>query len=199
MRPTARRAMTLVEVLLALAVTSMVALTVLGVLAGLGSLASNEQAGRLHTTQREAGAMRLAAAIRASGMVLDADAGTIVLWKSDSDGNGQPNLSEILRLARPAEGSGVMAYQAPPGLDPADDATWPLGSGFLAITHSLADGPTLPGRLLAPGVVALTIGELPTDPMQATLVRFALSYEWNSGTILTHVDATPRARASLSP
>lgn len=87
--------LSLMELLLAVAITSVVGLAAAGMLSA-ASYGSSERADlRAMMIRQELIAQRLAAAGRSSREVLEYDDDTLVLWQSDANNDGQPQVSEV--------------------------------------------------------------------------------------------------------
>jgi hypothetical protein len=89
------RALTLAELVIALAVTSVVATAVAGVTMALSTAQAHAERYGQSTQCAYFALMQITRRIRASALVPSSDAATVVLWTGDSDGNGAINYDEI--------------------------------------------------------------------------------------------------------
>lgn len=94
-RAACSRAMTLVELLLAMSMTSIVALTAGGMLTAVSYGSSERTDIRGLVVRQELISHRIAAAIRASRGVLESDNNQLVLWVSDANNDQKAQLSEV--------------------------------------------------------------------------------------------------------
>src|SRR4051812_34952429 len=95
-RTTVRRAsrgLMLVEVLLALAISGMVAAAVAAMLFALANGSRDRQDLRHRNVRAEVVIARVDTAIRSSSMLLGRTPNCVVLWVADSRKNGRPDLS----------------------------------------------------------------------------------------------------------
>lgn len=89
------RGMTLVELLLAMAITSIVAMAAAGMLSAV-SYGSHERSDlRAMIVRQEMIAIRMSAAIRAAREVLLCNDTTLILWITDANHDGKPQVSEV--------------------------------------------------------------------------------------------------------
>jgi len=94
--PRRTSAFTIAELLIALAITAVIGLTVAGVAMALSrSYQHSEQYYRYLQSGRVA-SIRLQGSLRKSRLVTASDASTLVLWAEDYNNDGQINVSEVL-------------------------------------------------------------------------------------------------------
>ena len=89
------RGMTLVELLLAMAITSIVAMAAAGMLSAVSYGSSERSDLRAMIVRQEMIAVRLSAAIRAARQVLVCNDTTLILWITDANHDNKPQVSEV--------------------------------------------------------------------------------------------------------
>jgi len=167
-----RRGLTLVELILAVAITTLIGAAIASMMAAVSYGSDSSKDMRSLVARSKAVNARISAAIRGSTMVLDRGDGFLVLWTSDTDENGQPNLREIRRLDYNAAGQSISSYAAPEG---ASDVEYELSDDFEAITDGLMGGGDFPQTLWATGVSAWDLALDTPDPQTASLVSYQLT------------------------
>ena len=186
-RTTPRRAVTLVEVLLALGVLATIGSLVAGMVHSTFQNTRNHHDLRRRTVKAEVIAARLDGAIRSSTTVLASGTDWVVLWTTDSRANQKPNLSEIRRIEFDAANKRIRAYAAPSGLAEASDTTYPLASDFGATTAALKGTANFPAETWCERVTAWQIA--PAGAGQSTrLLGYTISLQDQAGTS-THKSA----------
>lgn len=174
-----RRGMTLIELLLAIAGTGLVAaataMMMHAVAAGTSSRGDMRQAVVRHKTV----AGRVSTMVRSSYQVLAAQEDVLVLWLGDADGNKSPNLAEICRVERDAATSQLRCYRAEAGLDPAANTAYPIESDFAAVTEQLRDTALYPHQLWATGVSQWEVSIDADDPREAALISSRLTFDFS--------------------
>ncbi len=90
-----RRGLTLIELMLALAITAMVAAAISGMLTAISTGEHLRRDNRSFIMRAHAAKTRLGAYVAKSRCVLDANGGDTVLWLEDSRGSGTVHASEI--------------------------------------------------------------------------------------------------------
>ena len=138
----------LVELLLALVVSSLIATAVLGMLVGVTTASRQSNDTRRATVGRQVAIARLGKLVRCSAAVLACDEHRLVLWTDDSDLNAQPNLSELLLIRWDSDAAEIWVYQAPQGLSPSLDTTYNVDDNFADLTESLAGSSLFPGQVI---------------------------------------------------
>src|SRR5690606_33233775 len=93
-----QRGLMLIELLLALAVTGMVAAAMSSMLWAVSYGTSSSKGLRALAVKTKTLQSRVGGAIRGAAVVLDAGEDFLVLWVDDGDGDGQPSLHEIQRI-----------------------------------------------------------------------------------------------------
>lgn len=165
--------LTLVEMLMALAVTGLIGAAIASMLAAVAYGTSSDRDIRSLVVKNKTLSTRITAAVRQSAQLLDADDGYVVLWTSDLNDNGQPDLLELRRIELDAGTDDLTSYTPDPS---AVDVTYDIDTDdFDAITTALIASDDLLGELWATGVTAWTVTVDTADPLDATLVSFQLT------------------------
>lgn len=168
--------MTLVELLLALAILSVVSGTVTMMLFSLSQGMETRRDLRRHNIKALVVGQRLDTALRSASAVLACSDRSVVLWLGDLRSNQKPDLSELCRIEWDAQGQQLLSYTAPLGLAEAEDRTYdPASTDFAAITAALMGTSQFPGIVCGNGVVAAqfrTAGPLPTARVLSYDVTF---------------------------
>jgi type II secretory pathway pseudopilin PulG len=152
-RRPARCGVMLVEILLALAITGMVAAGVASLLFAVSGGTKDRQELRRRNVRVDVLAARIDAAIRSSSMVLGRDSRCLVLWVSDTKPNGAPDLSELRRIEWDSTTKQMRCFEAPATLNPADDTAYALGTtDFVSTTAGLRGLPSFTSTVWANGV-----------------------------------------------
>jgi prepilin-type N-terminal cleavage/methylation domain-containing protein len=189
------RGFTLIEILLALAVTAMVALVVATLLFSVANGTASRDAVQGNNSLIDVTCSRINTAVRPAGRVLAQADGMLVFWTSNSDGNNKPNLSEIRRLELDATTGNLVLYAAPQTINPWDDTSYDLAQDFASITAALRGTTNFPGTTLMSSVQQWT----PT-PVGAISVSKLLTYRVtiNGPTGALSVRATVAMRGQIS-
>lgn len=167
-----QRGLMLIELLLALAVTGMVAAAMSSMLWAVSYGTSSSKGLRALAVKTKTLQSRLGGAIRGAAMVLDAGEDFLVLWVDDADGDGQPSLHEIQRIDRDAQAQTLIAYAA---FETAQDVVYPLTTDFDQVTRALMGDAAFPGQVWATQVSGWSITLSQPDPQQASLVSYRLT------------------------
>jgi hypothetical protein len=112
--------------------------------------------------------LRLASSIRTATAVLATSQDTIVLWTSDANMNGVPNLSELRLIRYKPSTSEIIVYQA--STTPAIDTAYTLADDYLTIASNLIAANSLPPTVILNHVAAWNIA---LDNANAKLARLA--------------------------
>lgn len=165
--------LTLVEMLMALAITGLIGAAIASMLTAVSYGTSSSRDIRSLVVKNKTLGARLSAAVRQSAQLLDADDGYVVLWTKDLNASGAPDLLELRRIEFDGT-SGELADYTP---DPtATDVAYDLAADdFDAITTALIGTGDLVGKLWASEVSAWAIDLDEADPQDAVLVSFQLT------------------------
>jgi type II secretory pathway pseudopilin PulG len=174
------RGFTLLELILALGGTALVAAAITAMLVSVSYGTSSTQDVRSLAVKQKTLGGRFAAAVRSSRTVLATGSDYLVLWIADTRENDAPNLSELRRIERTG-GNEIWCYSADPSLsdpnDPNGDTEYTLDQDFDAITSALAGGGSFPGELWATGVTAMTIGLDEATAQSAAMVGYQFTVQ----------------------
>ncbi|MHC4995679.1 MAG: PulJ/GspJ family protein [Planctomycetota bacterium] len=180
-QPRRQRAMTLVELLIALGITVLIGAAVASMLVAVAYGSSSQKALRDTSVRLKLTSTRLDAAIRTSKMVLESGADYVVLWTDDTRGDDNPNLSEIRLIERESSTGRVFSYVAefPAGWTEQqiadNDPAFTLGDDFAAITTALKAGSLFPSTRWGSDFDAWSMDFDHADPQQASLVSYRLT------------------------
>jgi type II secretory pathway pseudopilin PulG len=181
----------LIEVLLALASTAVVATAVASLLFTVASASRDRQDLRRQNVRADVLAGRLDAVIRSSSMLLGYDDKCLVLWVSDSRANGKPDLSELCRIEWDPATRRLQSFRAPADLADADNTTFGLATDFVAATQTLKGTAAFPGETWATGVTAWSSRPAAAAAQDARMISYSVTVSTATGT------ATMPACASL--
>lgn len=176
-------AFTLVELILAMSCTALIAVAVGSILfaAARGTADTADQ--RALVLRQKMATARLGAALRGCRMVLQSGPDYVVLWVADRRPDGVPNVSELRRIERsPATGELVGYEFAPPAgwtaaQIEAADAALALTDDFNAVTTALKSTGHFPGQSWATGVTAWSLAFNRPAVRDATLVSYRLTIQ----------------------
>lgn len=175
---TRSRGLTLVEMLMALAITGMIGAAIASMLSAVtyGTKSSNDI--RSLVVKNKTLSARITAAVRGSVQLLDADDGYVVLWTKDLNDSGEPDLLELQLIELDAGADELTSYTPASG---AVDVAYELATDdFDAITTALIGSGDLDGALWATGVSLWTVDTDEADPQDAGLVSFQLTLDAGS-------------------
>ena len=181
---------TLVEVVLALGITSLIAGSVAGLIYSVVQSQRDQQHLRRRNSKAEVVTARVDGAIRSATAVLAVGSDYLVLWKTDSRSNQKPNLSEIQRIEWDRAGQRIRAFAAPADLAEADDPAYELTSDFSQITAGFKDTPAFPGQTWCQDVTGWQPGPAGA-PQSARWLCYTITFRDAAGT------ATVKSTASL--
>lgn len=167
------RGLTLVEMLMALAITGLIGAAIAAMLSAVSYGTSSTRDIRSLVVKNKTLGARITAAVRQSAQLLDAGDGYVVLWMSDRNASGAPDLLELQRIELDSGTDELTSYTPDPS---AIDAAYDIDTDdFDAITTALIGSGDLMGELWATDVTAWTVGTDTADPLDATLVSFRLT------------------------
>ena len=163
----------LVEILLALAITGMIAAGVASLLFATAGGTKERQELRQRNVRVDVLAARVDAAVRSCGVVLGRDANCLVLWVSDSKVNGMADLSELRRIEWEPATKRLLCFEAPSTLLDADNTAYAVATtDFLTTTAALRGTALFPSTVWGNGVSGWT-----TTPSGMTQSTRLVSYE----------------------
>lgn len=174
-RPRAR-ALSLVEMLLTLTLSSLVGLGVAMMLAAAAAGTQSQNDTRQATTRSQVATHRLGNIMRGAAMVLAAEDDHLVLWTGDAEGNDEVNLAEMRRVQWDDETGEIRLHQTPD--DPQENPSYELdGTNFSNVTASWADTQHFPGEVIFTHASGWDL-QLDDDEVQsAKLIRLHLTLD----------------------
>lgn len=175
------RAFTLVEVLIATALSAVIGVAVAMMLTSIASETLVHDALRRQTMTREVVIARLGSLVRPGAMVLDLADDQVVIWRGDFNRNGAPDLPELLVLSHDEDSRILTAYSAPEGQDPEVGPTYTLLDDFGAIASSHAGTASLPGTSLIKNLESLEFRPDRVDISASRRVCIDAVYDDGSG------------------
>lgn len=175
-RRAGRAGLSLVELLIALAITSLITAAVAVMLLSVSTGSSNASQTRGLMVGHAAVAARLGSQIRASRMVLDAGETYLVLWAPGTSMSGAPSLSQLCRIEYDGAREELHCYKAPSDLPPGEDTQYDLSTtDFNAVTKALRGTAAFPKHLWAANVAKWQVHLDSAQPRQARLVGYRLA------------------------
>lgn len=194
------RGFTLIEILLALAITAMVATVVAALLFSAANGTASRDAVQGNSSLVDVVCTRINSAVRPAGRILAQADGLLVFWTSDSDGNNKPNLSELRRLELDPATGNLVLYAAPTTINPWDDTSYDLAQDFASITAALRGTTNYPGTPILSSVQQWTpssVGAMST----ATCLTYQVKVNGPTGTLSARAAVAMRGQiaAAVSP
>ena len=177
-----RRGITLVEVLLGLVITAMVAGAAMTMLWSVNRGTQSQESRRQVIMRRFLLSNRLSTVLRSSERVLAAGSDYVVLWLGDTNGDGKPSLAELQRLEWAADESRIWSYAAPATLPSADNTAYATTADFNAATIAVAGSAKFPGEVWGTGVEDFEVTLDDATPAEAKMVRFAMTLASDNAT-----------------
>ena len=182
-RAARNRGLTLVELLIAVTITALVAAGVASMLVATTRGTSSRTDLRGLAVKHKTLAARLTASIRSSKMVLDSGSDFVVLWAHDERVNDLPNLSELQRIEWDNTNNEVRSYttEFPGGWSEAQieaaDTQYDFTTDFDAETTTLKTNQPdrFPATMWGTSVTALSFVVDDANPQLAGLVSFELT------------------------
>lgn len=174
------RGFTLVEMLIGLALSSMVGLGVAMMLAAVGSGTQTQRDSRESMVTRQVVIHRLGEVTRdAATMMLTDHPHHIVLWIADATGNRVPNTSELRRIEWDKQSQEIWVYEAVDDL--AYDHSYNLNQSYTGATSAQINSGKMPGRLLLSGVTDWDVDFDEADVKASRLLRVRVTFERAGG------------------
>ncbi len=184
-----RRGLTLLELLLAMAGTGMVAVAVSSMLFTVSHGTSSKTDMRKIVVRQKTLGSRITAAIRESKMVLESDTDLLILWVNDENENDQPELAELRRIERSSVTNSVISYRSPDDIADEDNTQFDLATtDFAAETDAVKATSVMPAERWGLDVANWAISLNDADPQAATLVSYQVTLT-TGGMSDTHVAA----------
>lgn len=175
--------MTMVELMMALSVFSVIGLATGMMLNATASATSASTDGRQVSVQRTLIGSRIETAVRASTKFLAAGDGHLVLWVADTRTNEAPNLSELRRIDFDAQTGELNSYVAQfPENWTADqiaaaDTEYDPASDFAAVTTALKESALFVPTTWSTRVTGLDFTLKGNTPQSARLAMYELTLD----------------------
>ncbi|MEX0775630.1 MAG: prepilin-type N-terminal cleavage/methylation domain-containing protein [Phycisphaeraceae bacterium] len=182
-----KRGMTLIELLLSLAVTGIIGVTVTAMLFGVTQGTASRNDMRNLVVKHQAVLGRVGSAIRTSKTVLGSSSTYLVLWIADSNGDAAPNLAELRWMKRDTATSELKAYKVafPTSMTQAQkdaaNTAYTLNDNFLTVAAALESNTYVVAETWATSVTALAWSLNSGTAQQATLVSFRVTLNCDAG------------------
>ncbi len=176
------RALTLVELVLALAILSVLGVCLATIMSSASYGLYKQTDVRNAVVSQDAATRRLGAAIRSSQMVLAQGSNYLVLWLADPNDRSTPYLSTVCRIESNTVAGVLYCFKAPAALSGASDAQYPLDTDFAATTASLRGTSNFPATVWCRGVTAFSTTLDSGTPSLADLVSYTLTVDKNDVT-----------------
>lgn len=171
--PVRHIALTLVELLMALAITGMIGAAVASMLSAVSYGTDSTKDIRSLVVKNKTISARITAAVRESAQLLDAGDGYVVLWTKDLNDSDMPDLLELRRIELDSATGELSDYTPDPA---ATDVVYDLDTDdFDTVTNNLIVDGDLVGELWATDVSAWEIDLDDADAQSAELVSFRLT------------------------
>lgn len=182
-----RRGLTMLELLLAMAGTGMVAVAVSSMLFTVSHATGSKTDMRKLVVRQKTLSSRITAAIRESKMILAADADVLVLWVNDDNENEQPDLAELRRIERSDVTNSVISYKSPDDIADGDNTAFDLATtDFDVETAAVKATANMPAERWGLDVTAWSLSLNNADPQLATLVSYQITLN-TGGMTDTHI------------
>ncbi len=169
--------LTLVEMLMALAITALIGAAIASMLSAVTYGTNSSKDIRSLVVKNKTLSSRITAAVRGSGQLLDAADGYVVLWTKDLNDSGVPDLLELQRIELDSVTNELTSYTPVSGTA---DVVYALTDDFDAVTAALIGSGDLEGALWATGVTRWDVAVDDADPLEAGLMSFQLTLDAGS-------------------
>lgn len=180
--PARARALTLMELMLALTITAIMGLAIAQMLYAASSATASRNDMRALVTRQKALTVRLDEAIRGSNMVLASGSNYLVLWMGDTRADDQPNLSEIRRIEYSSSLGQIISWKASfpsswtAAAITAADTQYDLATAdFNAVTTALKGSSTFPSEVWARNISGFSVAINNAVAQSATLVSYRIT------------------------
>lgn len=180
-RRPACQGLTLVELLLALSVTAIIALAISSMLFAVARGTSTNNDMRSLVLQQKIVGTRLDTALRRATKVLASGSGYLVVWLNDSRANGTPDLSELRRIEYDANTNTLRSYRMPETwtqtqID-ANEVNYQISDDFNAMTNAVKGTSKFPLETWSNAVYGWTITLDNAVVQSAKLVSYRLTVQ----------------------
>lgn len=149
-----RRAFTIVELMIALVITALLATGVTTMLFAVSQGTSSNTDQRRVNAKRLILAERVGNVIRAAAQVLDVSTSSLTVWYGDRNEDGKVNLSEMANLKWSSADQTIVYSTGATGLAEDDDTGYDISSDFASVAASLDGTANFPSQTWATNVSA---------------------------------------------
>ena len=176
------RALTLIEMLLALAGTAFVAVAMTMMLTAVTRGTGDATDLRSQVVRQKTVTNRVGAAVRGARMVLQSGDDYLILWVHDRRANTAPNLSEIRLIERDPTTNELASYTVefpenwPEPAKAAADTTFQFDDDFRTITSTLKGQPTFARELWSTDATSLALAFDDADVQAAKVIGYRLGF-----------------------
>jgi type II secretory pathway pseudopilin PulG len=168
--------MTLVELLIGLAVTGIIAAAIGTVLLSTSQVAASQEASRSALVLQASAEERIRSALRSAHTVLACTPKCLLLWKAETCPNDVPNLSELQLIEFDEQTGRLFSYEAPGDVPPEADTEYPLATtDFAAAATTLKASGALAAKLWATDVTAWSAAPNASEVTAATFLAYRLT------------------------
>lgn len=178
-----QRGLTLVELMLALAVTAIVSMAIAGMLGAVSTGVSSRRDARAVVVRAHAAAARLAAYIAPSRCILAVSGPNVTLWFNDARQSNTVHATELRWLIFDADaGELVVQYvQCPDGWSEAacnlDDDEYPATSDWTSVLATYQGKGMIATRTLVDGLSSITVLTEQVNPRTSKVMSYDLGFE----------------------
>ena len=193
-----RRGLSLLELMLALSITAMVATAVSAMMSAVITGVSTRRDTRSLMVRANAAQTRLAAYIAPSRAVLGSDGSTLVLWLEDARDGGTVHATEIRWLKHnPSNGTIDVCFVDFPDAwqqtaKDLSDRQYNRDADWMAVLNSYNSNGWVTSLPLVDGLERLTVRLDADQPLDSQHVDYELDFATSTGSLPTHVSATVR-------
>jgi len=196
--PTTRHGLTVLEFVLALTVTAMVAVGVTGMLSVVSTGVGTRADTRTVMVQADAARRRLGAYVDPARCLLDAKADGLTIWLNDARESGTVHATEIRWIIYDSDADTLdVSYVKFPDSwtdfqkDTAD-MQYPSNADWDAVRTTYAVQGHLTTITIVDGLTSFSFSKSASDPMDAEHMTFELGIETSAGSTTVQVPATIR-------
>lgn len=165
------RGMTLVELMLGLAITTVIGGAIVAMLFAVSRGADEDTDLRSLVARGKRVHAASTAALRGSRELLDIDSQRLVLWYRDADDDGRIDADELRAIDYAADASELRWYEP---TDTVPDAEHEASADFLAVVDGLIESGGLAPRTWAGGVAGFSLALDEDEPAAAKLASYRL-------------------------
>ncbi|MDY7109172.1 MAG: prepilin-type N-terminal cleavage/methylation domain-containing protein [Planctomycetota bacterium] len=198
------RGLTLLELMLALVVTALIAGAISGMMSAVTAGVSTRRDNRSTMVGASAAAARLSAYVAPSCCILDIVGSDLVLWREDSRESGTVHATEIRWLVFNAvDGTYDVCFVSfPPGWSQAardlEDNEYTLATNWMSVLSSYQSKGWIASMPLVDGLDSVGIATDAVDPLDSRHVNFRLGFATTEGAMDVCIASTIRLHETPS-